>query len=116
VRAAPDLPVTAPKSVKRLDTETTREFCRLADEAGRQARAMVLAGRPLRAMSTVEVSVPSVDINTPMHAMAGWLDQMRIEPAAFNWTESRDRAIVRVQFKVAQDAVVFAEHFRGRVL
>jgi hypothetical protein len=51
-----------------------------------------------------------------MHAMAVWLDQARIEPSNFSWTESRDKGIVRVQFKTAQDAVVFAEHFLGRVL
>ena len=111
-----DLPMTALERRKRLDTEITLELWRRSDEASRQARAMLLSGRPSDAMSTVEVPVPSVDINTPMHAMAVWLDQARIEPSNFSWTESRDKGIVRVQFKTAQDAVVFAEHFLGRVL
>jgi hypothetical protein len=108
-------PVTAPKRLTRLDTETTRELWHRADKANEQARAMMLTGRPSAAMSVVEVPVRSVDINTPMHAMAEWLDKMRIEPSNFSWTESRDRAVLRVQFKIAEDAVAFAEHFLGSV-
>jgi hypothetical protein len=108
-------PVIAPKWLTRLDTEATRELWRRADKANEQARAMMLAGRPRAAMSTVEVPVPSVDVNTPMHAMADWLNKMRIEPSNFNWTVSRDRAVLRVQFKIARDADVFAEHFLGSV-
>jgi hypothetical protein len=64
----------------------------------------------------VEVAVPSADINTPTNAMGVWLDQMPIAPANLSWTEGRDGAIVRAQFRISQDAVAFAEHFVGRVL
>jgi hypothetical protein len=108
-------PATAPKRLRRLDTETTRDLWHRADKANERARAMMLAGRPSAAVSTVEIPVSSLDVNTPMHAMADWLAKMRIEPSNFSWTESRDKAVVRVQFKVAQDAVAFAEHFLGNV-
>jgi hypothetical protein len=68
-------------------------------------------------MITVEVPVPSADVSTPMKAMRTWLDQVRIEPSRFGWEErTAKRAVVRVQFKVAEEAVMFAERFLGRVL
>ena len=67
-------------------------------------------------MITVEVPVPSADVSTPMNAMRAWLDQVRIEPARFGWQETAMRAVVLVQFKVAEEAAMFAERFLGRVL
>jgi type IV pilus biogenesis protein CpaD/CtpE len=111
-----DLPVTAPKRLKRLDAETTLELWRRADEAHSRERDMMLWGHTAEAMISVEIPVVSGDINTPMNAMGLWLDQMRIEPAHFSWSEGNDGAVVRVQFKIAQDAVAFAEHFLGQAL
>lgn len=51
-----------------------------------------------------------------MNAMGVWLDQMGIEPANFSWSEGNDGAVVRVQFKITEDAVAFAQNFLGRVL
>jgi hypothetical protein len=112
-----DLPVMAPKRLKRLHVETAHELWRRADEAHSRERAMVLSGHAGGAMMiSVEAPVPCVDINTPMNAMGIWLDQMRIEPANFSWSEGNDGAVVRVQFKITEDAVAFAENFLGRVL
>jgi hypothetical protein len=112
-----DLPAMAPKRLKRLHVETAHELWRRADEAHSRGRAMVLSGHTGDAMLiSVEVPVPGSDINTPMNAMGVWLDRMRIEPATFNWLERNNAAVVRVQFKITDDAVAFAEHFLGRVL
>ena len=67
-------------------------------------------------MITVEVPVPSADVSTPMNAMRAWLDMVRIEPSRFNWHEAGSGAVVRVWFKVTEEAIAFAERFSGRVL
>lgn len=67
-------------------------------------------------MTTVEVPVLADDVNTPMRDMRQWLDDMRFDPSSFTWREIGGRTVVRVKFKVAEEAVAFAEHFAGRVL
>jgi hypothetical protein len=68
-------------------------------------------------MITVEVPVSSSDVSTPMNAMRAWLDQVRFEPSRFSWEDrTAKQAVVRVQFKVVEEAVIFAERFLGRVL
>jgi hypothetical protein len=67
-------------------------------------------------MTTVEVPVPADDVNTPMHNMRRWLDDMRFNPSSFNWSELDGRTVVRVTFNAAEEAQAFAEHFAGRVL
>ena len=50
-------------------------------------------------------------------AMRAWLDQVRLEPSRFTWKQMTAKgAVVRVHFEVAEEAVIFAEHFLGRVL
>jgi hypothetical protein len=91
--------------------------CGAADEAHSRERAMVLSGHTGDAMMiSVGVPVPCVDINMPMNAMGVWLDQLRIEPADFSWSEGNDGGFVRVQFKIIEDALAFAADFLGRVL
>jgi hypothetical protein len=52
-----------------------------------------------------------------MNAMRAWLDQVRFEPSRFSWEDrTAKQAVVRVQFKVVEEAVIFAERFLGRVL
>jgi hypothetical protein len=52
-----------------------------------------------------------------MSAMRAWLDQVWIEPSRFSWEERAEkRAVVHVQFKVREEAVILAEQFLGRVL
>jgi hypothetical protein len=68
------------------------------------------------AMTTVEVPVPAHDVSTPMRDMRQWLDDMRFNPSSFTWRETAGRFVVRVRFKVSEEAVAFAEHFAGRVL
>jgi hypothetical protein len=65
-------------------------------------------------MITVEVPVPSANIGTPMNAMRAWLDEMHFEPSRFAWQETAEGVVVRVRFKVAEEALAFAEHFFGR--
>jgi hypothetical protein len=67
-------------------------------------------------MTTVEVPVPADDVSTPMRNMRLWLDQMGFDPSIFTWMEMDGRTVVRVKFKVTEQAVAFAEHFAGRVL
>jgi hypothetical protein len=67
-------------------------------------------------MTIVEVPVPADDVSTPMRKMRQWLDHMRFDPSSFNWREINGRFVVRVGFKAAEEAAVFAKHFAGRVL
>jgi hypothetical protein len=42
---------------------------------------------------------------------------VRIEPSRFTWKEMTPKGtVVRVQFEVAEEAIIFAERFLGRVL
>lgn len=110
-----DFPAMAPTNLKRLHVETAHELRRRADEADSRERAMLLSGHTGDArMISVEVPVPRVGINSQMNTMGVWLDQLRIEPANFSWSEGNDRAVVRVQLKITEGAVAFAENFLGQ--
>jgi hypothetical protein len=65
---------------------------------------------------TVEVPVPADDVSTPMRIMRQWLDDMRFDASSFAWIETGGRTVVRVKFKINEEAIAFAEHFAGRVL
>jgi hypothetical protein len=65
---------------------------------------------------TVEVPVATDEVITPMRKMRQWLDEMRFDASILTWRESADRFVVRVGFKVAEEAAAFAEQFAGRVL
>jgi hypothetical protein len=65
---------------------------------------------------TVEVPVPTDDVSTPMRNMRQWLDDMRFDPSKFNWKETAGHFVVLVNFKIAAEAIAFAEQFAGRVL
>jgi hypothetical protein len=64
---------------------------------------------------TVEVPVATDEVITPMRKMRR-LDEMRFDASILTWRESADRFVVRVGFKVAEEAAAFAEQFAGRVL
>jgi hypothetical protein len=65
---------------------------------------------------TVEVPAPADDVSTPMRRMRQWLDDMRFDPSGFAFQETAGSFVVRVTFKIAEEAVAFAQHFNGRVL
>jgi hypothetical protein len=41
---------------------------------------------------------------------------MRLDPLSFAFEETFGRFVVRVRFRIADDAVAFAERFAGRLL
>jgi hypothetical protein len=49
-----------------------------------------------------------------MGAMRVWLDQHRFEPSGFSCRDVADGVLVSLEFKIAHQAVAFAEHFGGR--
>jgi hypothetical protein len=65
---------------------------------------------------TVEVSVPTSDVGTPMRKMRRWLDDMRFDPSSLTWTVITGSIVVHVGFKAVEQAAAFAKHFAGRVL
>jgi hypothetical protein len=49
-----------------------------------------------------------------MGAMRVWLDQHRFELSGFSCRDFDDGVLVSVEFKIANQAQAFAEHFGGR--
>ena len=47
---------------------------------------------------------------------AGMVRPMRLDPLSFAFEETFGRFVVRVRFRIADDAVAFAERFAGRLL
>jgi hypothetical protein len=46
--------------------------------------------------------------------MRMWLDQHRFEPSGFSCRDVDDGVLVSLEFKIARQAVAFAERFGGR--
>ena len=65
-------------------------------------------------MSAVELCLNPSDLPREMGAMRVWLDQHRFEPSAFSCRDVDDGVIVSLEFKIAHQAVAFAERFGGR--
>jgi hypothetical protein len=65
---------------------------------------------------TVEVPVPANDVCTPMRTMRQWLDAIGFDASSFAWIETDGRTVIRVKFKINDEAVAFAEHFMGQLL
>ena len=65
-------------------------------------------------MSAVELRLSSSDLPREMGAMRAWLDQHRFEPSGFSCRDVDDGVIVSLEFKIAHQAVAFAERFGGR--
>ncbi|MGH7030310.1 MAG: hypothetical protein ACREE9_17355 [Stellaceae bacterium] len=66
-------------------------------------------------MRTVILPVKSSELSTQMAAMRVWLDERRFEPSSFSCRDSGTAVVVRVDFKVADEATAFARHFSGQV-
>ena len=65
-------------------------------------------------MSAVELRLNPSDLPREMGAMRVWLDQHRFEPSGFSCRDVDDGVLVSLEFKIAHQAVAFAERFGGR--
>ncbi len=65
-------------------------------------------------MSAVELRLSPSDLPREMGAMRVWLDQHRFELSGFSCRDFDDGVLVSVEFKIAHQAVAFAERFGGR--
>jgi hypothetical protein len=65
-------------------------------------------------MSAVELRFSPRDLPRQMGAMRVWLDQHRFEPSAFSCRDVDDGVLVSLEFKIANQAQAFAQHFGGR--
>ncbi len=65
-------------------------------------------------MSAVELRVSPTDLPREMGAMRVWLDQHRFEPSSFSCRDVDDGVLVSLEFKIACQAIAFAERFGGR--
>jgi hypothetical protein len=65
-------------------------------------------------MSAVELRLNPSDLPREMGAMRIWLDQHRFEPSGFSCRDVDDGVLVSLEFKIACQAVAFAERFGGR--
>ncbi len=64
-------------------------------------------------MSTVEIQLPLHELSREMAEMRVWLDRHRFEPSKFTCRDIGERFLVRVEFKVSQEAYAFAARFGG---
>jgi hypothetical protein len=58
--------------------------------------------------------LPPSELSAKMAAMRVWLDERRFEPSTFNCHPRGAAILVRLDFKVANEAEAFAERFGGR--
>jgi hypothetical protein len=65
-------------------------------------------------MSAVELRLSLGDLPREMGAMRVWLDQHRFEPSGFSCRDDDDGVLVSLEFKIAHQALAFAERFGGR--
>ena len=65
-------------------------------------------------MSAVELRLSPADLPREMGAMRVWLDQHRFEPSGFSCRDVDDGVLVSLEFKIAHQAIAFAERFGGR--
>ena len=65
-------------------------------------------------MSAVELRLSPSDLPREMGAMRVWLDQHRFELSGFSCRDVDDGVVVSLEFKIAHQAVAFAEGFGGR--
>ena len=65
-------------------------------------------------MSAVELRLSPGDLPREMGAMRVWLDQHRFEPSGFSCRDVDDGVLVSLEFKIADQALAFAERFGGR--
>ncbi len=65
-------------------------------------------------MRAVEIRLRQRELSEQMAAMRVWLDEHRFEPSTFYCREKDDAMLIRVEFKIADQADAFARHFGGR--
>ncbi len=65
-------------------------------------------------MSAVELRLSPSELPREMGAMRVWLDQHRFEPSGFSCRDFDDGVLVSIEFKIAHQAMAFAERFGGR--
>ena len=75
----------------------------------------VVATAQWESMRTVILPVKSSELSAQMAAMRIWLDQRRFEPSSFGCRDGGAGVIVRVDFKVADEAHAFAREFNGHI-
>jgi hypothetical protein len=66
-------------------------------------------------MRTVEMRLQPQELSGTMAAMRMWLDERRFEPSSFSCHDCGAGVLVRVDFKVAEEADAFARCFRSSV-
>jgi len=66
-------------------------------------------------MRTVEMRLEPQELSGTMAAMRIWLDRRRFEPSSFTCNDFGDGVLVRIDFKVAEEADAFARCFGGSV-
>ncbi|HEV2100184.1 MAG TPA: hypothetical protein VGR45_14830 [Stellaceae bacterium] len=66
-------------------------------------------------MRTVEMRLQLQELSGMMAAMRIWLDERRFEPSSFTYNDAGDCVLVRVDFKIAEEAAAFANCFGGSV-
>jgi hypothetical protein len=66
-------------------------------------------------MRTVEMRLQPQELSEKMAAMRMWLDERRFEPSSFTCNDCEAGVLVRVDFKVAEEADAFSRCFGGGV-
>ena len=66
-------------------------------------------------MRTVMIRLRSGELSERMAAMRIWLDERRFEPSSFTCHDGEADVLLRVDFKVADEAAAFARRFSGSV-
>lgn len=64
-------------------------------------------------MHTITVRVRAVDFADQMIAMRIWLDEHRLEPSRFRYSEDGDDILIDVSFEGTVEAVRFSTRFNG---
>ena len=66
-------------------------------------------------MRTVEIDLHPGDLSGTMAEMRMWLDERRFEPSVFCCCDAGAAVVVRIDFKVAEEAAAFADRFGARL-
>lgn len=66
-------------------------------------------------MHTVTIRQRPGELYVRMAAMRIWLDERRFEPSSFTCQDGEAQVLLRVEFKVADEAAAFARQFGGKV-
>lgn len=65
------------------------------------------------AMRTITIRVLAVDFAERIAAMRIWLDEHRVEPSRFKYSDDGNDLLIDVSFEVADDAAAFSVRFNG---